>query len=96
VARFEQIKALFWSNGAHGVRSALTDEMVRDAEQAPGVTLPPSLLDLLRAQNGGGVAAAWNAFATAEATSWSETHVPFDTLDCGCPWLRRTHSTRCC
>jgi len=54
--------------------------MVRAAEQALGVTLPSALLELLRIQNGGAVAAAWNAFPTAAATSWSDTHVPFDAL----------------
>ncbi len=80
MAGFEQVKATFWSSGAYGVLPALTEEMVRVAEQALGVTLPPALLDLLRMQNGGGVATAWNAFPTAETTSWSRTHVPFDVL----------------
>ena len=80
MAGFEQIKATFWSGGLYSVLPALTEEMVRVAEQELDMTLPSELLELLRVQNGGGVAAAWDAFPTAEATSWSETHVPFDTL----------------
>ena len=71
---------MFWSSGAYGVLPALTEEMIGVAERTLGVTLPPALLELLRVQNGGGVAAAWNAFPTAGATSWSDTHVPFDVL----------------
>ena len=77
---FEQVKAKFWSSGADGVRPNLTVEMVRAAEQTLGVRLPSALLDLLRIQNGGAVAAAWDAFPMAEPNSWSETHVPFDML----------------
>jgi SMI1-KNR4 cell-wall len=58
----------------------LTDELIREAERELDVQLPAELLDLLRIRNGGVVADAWNAFPTAEPTSWSPDHVPFDTL----------------
>ncbi|MFD9635196.1 SMI1/KNR4 family protein [Streptomyces violascens] len=58
----------------------MTEGTVRDAELRLGVLLPASLLSVLRVQNGGGVAAAWNAFPTRMPTSWSKNHVPFDEL----------------
>ncbi|WP_251069859.1 SMI1/KNR4 family protein [Streptomyces sp. ISL-96] len=72
--------ATFWGDGDYGVQQTLTDEMVREAERALGVTLPSALLDLLRIQNGGIVAADHDAFPTGRPTSWSEDHVPFDYL----------------
>ncbi|WP_432043656.1 SMI1/KNR4 family protein [Streptomyces cadmiisoli] len=78
--RFEEVKETFWGEGAYGVQPALTDRAVRDAEHELGVTLPPSLLDLLSEQNGGVVADAWNAAPAAEPTSWSQDHVPFGEL----------------
>ncbi|MFC9503749.1 hypothetical protein [Streptomyces sp. NPDC057002] len=54
--------------------------MVREAERLLGVTLPSALLDLLRVQNGGSVAADHDAFPTSRPTLWSEDHVPFDDL----------------
>lgn len=80
VARFEQVKETFWSDSAVGVQPPLTDEMVVDAESILGVCLPSALLELLRVQNGGGVADGWNAFPTTQPTSWSDSHVPFDTM----------------
>jgi hypothetical protein len=70
----------FWDDGDYSVQQPLTDEMVREAEHALGVTLPSALLDLLRVQNGGIVAADHDVFPTDRPTAWSEDHVPFDTL----------------
>lgn len=81
VARFDAVKATFWStDNSYGVQPPLTEELVRDAERELDVQLPADLLDLLRIQNGGVVADEWNAFPTAEPTSWSADHVPFDEL----------------
>ncbi|MFD4690156.1 SMI1/KNR4 family protein [Streptomyces sp. NPDC058463] len=78
--RFDEIRATFWDDGDYGVQQPLTDETVREAERVLGVTLPSALLDLLRAQNGGIVAAGHDAFPTSRPTSWSKDHVPFDHL----------------
>ncbi|MET9431692.1 MULTISPECIES: SMI1/KNR4 family protein [unclassified Streptomyces] len=80
MTRFAEVLATFWAEGDYGVQPPLTDEAVREAEGALGVTLPPALLDLLRLQNGGIVAADHDAFPTSQPTSWSEDHVPFDAL----------------
>ncbi|MEU8078771.1 SMI1/KNR4 family protein [Catellatospora citrea] len=80
MARFDVVKATFWADSARGVQPPLTDDMVADAERLLGVSLPGALLELLRVQNGGIVADAWDMFPTSAATSWSESHVPFDTL----------------
>ncbi|MFW6694558.1 SMI1/KNR4 family protein [Streptomyces sp. MAR4 CNX-425] len=77
---FDDIKAAFWSGGTYGVQPALTQAAVVDAEQALGLRLPASLLDLLRVQNGGGVTADRDAFPTDHPTSWSEDHIPFTEL----------------
>lgn len=80
VARFERVKATFWSDSAVGVQLPLTDEMVVGAERLLGVRLPCVLLELLRVQNGGVVADGWNSFPTTQPTSWSDSDVPFDTM----------------
>lgn len=80
MARFDEVKATFWSGDAYGVLPPLSEEMVKDAERLLDVSLPSSLVELLQTQNGGGVAAAWDAFPTFDAPSWSEDHVPFDVL----------------
>lgn len=80
MARFDDLVATFWGDGDYGVQQPLTDEMVREAERLLGVKLPAALLDLLRVQNGGSVAAGHAAFPTGRPTSWSEDHVPFDAL----------------
>ncbi|MEV0271449.1 SMI1/KNR4 family protein [Hamadaea sp. NPDC050747] len=80
MVRFEQVKETFWSDSTVGVRLPLTDEMVVDAEGILGVRLPSALLELLLVQNGGCVADAWSSFPTTQPTSWSDSHVPFDTL----------------
>ncbi|NUK73497.1 SMI1/KNR4 family protein [Streptomyces lunaelactis] len=80
VARFDEVKAALWSSGTYGVQPPLTDEVAREAEQVLDLALPFSLLDLLRVQNGGEVSSDWNAFPTAQPTSWSADHVPFSEL----------------
>lgn len=79
MARSDDAQPAFWDTGStYGVQQPLTDHAVREAEQLLDVTLPASLLDLLRAQNGGQVTDARNAFRTDKPTSWSADHVPFD------------------
>ena len=78
--RFDEVVATFWNIGDIGVQEPLTDEMVQETESELGVTLPPTLLDLLRVQNGGIVADGHDAFPTSQPTSWSEDHVPLDHL----------------
>jgi hypothetical protein len=80
MARFDEVQATFWAGGDYGVQPPLTDETVREAERVLGVTLPSALLDLLRVQNGGTVAADHDAFPTSRPTSWSKDHVAFDAL----------------
>ncbi|MFJ4848005.1 MULTISPECIES: SMI1/KNR4 family protein [unclassified Streptomyces] len=81
MARFEDVQAGFWKPGSgYAVHPPLTDEAVRGAELLLDVTLPTSLVDLLRAQNGGECAADRDAFPTDRPTSWSADHVPFDHL----------------
>lgn len=78
MAQFDDVKATFWVGDAHAV-PPLSDVMVKDAERLLDVSLPSTLVELLQTQNGGVVAAAWDAFPTYDA-SWSEDHVPFDVL----------------
>ncbi|MFE6064731.1 SMI1/KNR4 family protein [Streptomyces sp. NPDC056431] len=80
MARFDDVRATFWGEGLYGVLPSLTDGVVQDAERQLGVRLPVSLLQLLWVQNGGPVAAAWDAFPMDVPTSWSESHVPFDVM----------------
>jgi len=80
VARFDDVRGTFWGISGHWVQPALTDESICEAERLLGVTLPPSLLDLLRLQNGGVVANDWVVFPTTQAPGWSRDHVPFDVL----------------
>lgn len=81
MARFEDLRHSFWDTGNdHGVRPALTDRMVEEAERLLKVRLPAPLLDLLRIRNGGQVDDSRAAFPTSRPTSWSSDHVPFDSL----------------
>lgn len=80
VARFDEVLATFWASGGSSVGPPLKQERVCEAEHVLGVKLPSALLVLLRVQNGGVVADGHNAFPTAEPTSWSADHVPFDVL----------------
>jgi SMI1/KNR4 family protein SUKH-1 len=70
MAEFEQVKAGFWDQDRASdylVERPLTDEALADAERTLGRTLPAELVTLLRIQNGGGVAAEFARFPTAEA-----------------------------
>ncbi|WP_393087545.1 SMI1/KNR4 family protein [Streptomyces sp. LN704] len=81
MARFEDLQRVVWDTGDdHGVLPPLTEQAVLEAEGLLSVTLPGSLLDLLRHQNGGQVSHGWNAFPTRRPTSWSADHVPFDSV----------------
>ncbi|AZM45159.1 MULTISPECIES: SMI1/KNR4 family protein [unclassified Streptomyces] len=81
MAGSDDVQPAFWDTSSnYGVQRPLTDQDVQEAEQLLDVTLPTSLLDLLRAQNGGQVTGTRNAFRTDKPTSWSEDHIPFDHL----------------
>jgi SMI1-KNR4 cell-wall len=80
MARFDEVKSSFWSDSDYGVQKALTDEAIGEAESILGVTLPSSLLELLRVQNGGVVADQWSAFPTSQSTSWAKDHIGFRDL----------------
>lgn len=81
MAGFENLRRSFWDTGSdYGVQPPLTDRAVEEAERLLNVTLPDSLLDLLRDQNGGRVDDTRNAFPTSRPTSWSADHVPFDNV----------------
>ncbi|MFF1869855.1 SMI1/KNR4 family protein [Streptomyces sp. CB03911] len=58
----------------------MTDLVILETEQLLNVTLPSSLLDVLRQQNGGQVTTSRSAFPTSRTTSWSGDHVPFDSV----------------
>jgi hypothetical protein len=80
VAPFDEVAASFWHTTiTHGMLRPLTQDMVSAAERVLGVTLPDDLLRLLRIQNGGVVADAWDA-CPADATFYADDHVPFDQL----------------
>ncbi|MFD6043414.1 SMI1/KNR4 family protein [Streptomyces koyangensis] len=81
MARFEDLQHSLWDTSSEcTVQPALTDRAIVEAQRLFDVTLPNSLLDLLRHRNGGEVADEWNAFPTSQPTSWSTDHVPFDTM----------------
>ncbi|MFC9243797.1 SMI1/KNR4 family protein [Streptomyces sp. NPDC057136] len=80
MVRFDAVKTVFWGVGDYGVQPPLTDETVQEAERELGVSLPSTLLELLRVQNGGSTAADRNVFPTSQPTSWSEDHIPFPDL----------------
>jgi hypothetical protein len=80
MAPFEQVEAGFWhADEKYGMLPPLTQDMIAAAEHELGVTLPADLLRLLRMQNGGVVAEAWDA-CPAEANFYADDHVPFDML----------------
>ena len=75
MAAFEQVKGRFWDldrASDYGVERPLTDEALAAAEQQLGRTLPPELVELLRVQNGGRVAAEFSRIPAAE--------VPFEDM----------------
>ncbi|MFI9509132.1 SMI1/KNR4 family protein [Nocardia sp. NPDC052566] len=80
MARSDQVMTSFWGDSDYGVFPQLTDEMIRDAEDELGLTLPTSLVRLLRMQNGGVVGDQWNAFPVPVPTSGGDDYVPFDGL----------------
>ncbi|WP_043476600.1 SMI1/KNR4 family protein [Kitasatospora sp. MBT66] len=81
MARYKDLQQSLWDTGSdYGVQRPVTDRMVLEAERLLDVTLPDSLLDLLRQQNGGRVTSDRNAFPTSGPTSWSPDHVPFDSV----------------
>lgn len=67
----------FWESDYYN-HPKLTDEMVNVAEEALKVKLPKSLIDILRVMNGGYTKGF--AFPMAVSTSWSENHIPLDSL----------------
>jgi hypothetical protein len=80
MARFEDVLSEFWDPAASPMtQPPLTTEAVALAEKVLGVTLPLSLLEVLRRQNGGLVAPQWRA-CPAEPNYWADDHVPFDHL----------------
>ncbi|MCX5214173.1 SMI1/KNR4 family protein [Kitasatospora sp. NBC_00240] len=79
MARFEDLQHVFRNTDSGvGVQPALSDQAVLEAEGLLNVTLPASLLDLLRQQNGGLVVSGRDAFPTSRPTSWASDHAPFD------------------
>jgi hypothetical protein len=80
MASFEQVAVSFWHPDIENLRlPPLTDDLVVDAEAHLGVTLPPDLIRLLRIQNGGVIADAWDA-CPAETNFYADDHVPFEHL----------------
>ena len=78
---FEGVTQAFWDkNSQHEVLPPLTDEMVARAEATLGVRLPDAYVALLRIQNGGYTADAFQAYPAPEPTSWADDHVPFDSM----------------
>ena len=80
MADFDEIKVAFWADGTYDVHPPLTDAAVREAEAVLGVPLPEALLDLLRVQNGGGVARGRRRCLTSGPTSWADDHAPLPDL----------------
>jgi hypothetical protein len=76
MAPFAEVEASFWDREGD-TPPPVTPGEVTDTERVLGVTLPESLLRLLRLQNGGVVAEAWDA-CPAPPNSWAGDHVPFD------------------
>jgi hypothetical protein len=67
----------FWDTD-HSENPKLTDDLVIMAQEALGVTLPLSLIELLRIHNGGYTKGF--VFPTVQPTSWAEDYVPLDEL----------------
>ncbi|MFJ7246982.1 SMI1/KNR4 family protein [Kitasatospora sp. NPDC098652] len=81
MARFEDLQRSLWDTSSeYTVQPALTDQAIVEAQRLLDVTLPGSLLALLRHRNGGEIADDWNAFPTSRPTSWSTDHIPFDSM----------------
>jgi hypothetical protein len=67
----------FWGNNYYG-HPALTNEMINEAEKSLKVKLPSLLIELLQIQNGGYTKGF--VFRIKQKTSWSDDHVPLDSL----------------
>ncbi|WP_328719800.1 hypothetical protein OHT52_10110 [Streptomyces sp. NBC_00247] len=68
--RFDEAVAGFWGDSEPRVQPPPTDEAVREAERALGVTLPPALLGLPAIRDGAVVADAYDTLRTGRPTSW--------------------------
>lgn len=80
MASFDRVVASFWHPDIEYFRlPPLTDDLVAGAEAQLGFTLPLDLIRLLKVQNGGVVAEAWDA-CPAETNFYADDHVPFDHL----------------
>ncbi|MFB8242679.1 hypothetical protein ACFC58_39720 [Kitasatospora purpeofusca] len=81
MARYEDLHQSLWDAGSdYGVQSPVTDPVVLEVERLLDVSLPGSLLDLLRLRNEGRVTSGRNAFPTSGPTSWSADYVPFGSV----------------
>jgi hypothetical protein len=77
---FERVAVSFWEPEIEHLRQPpLTDALIADATKELGLTLPPDLLHLLRIQNGGVVADAWDA-CPADTNFYPDHYVPVDHL----------------
>ncbi|GAA2343032.1 SMI1/KNR4 family protein [Dactylosporangium salmoneum] len=78
MAPFEEVEATFWeAQNKRMMLPPLTADLIAEAERQLGVALPADLIHLLRIQNGGVVAPAWDA-CPAEPNAWAGDHVPFE------------------
>jgi hypothetical protein len=66
----------FWIPNSPGIQPPLTDAMVAEAERVLGVTLPGTLIELLKIQNGGVVHDNHDAYPTPP-NHYSTDHIPF-------------------
>ena len=67
----------FWGTDYYK-NPTLKNEMVKEAQQSLGVTLPTALVELLQVQNGGYTRGF--VFRTTRRTSWAEDHVALNEL----------------
>ncbi|QTV05083.1 SMI1/KNR4 family protein [Faecalibacter bovis] len=68
----------FWEDNYYN-HPKLTDEMIELAERKLNIKLPQTYINLLKIMNGGYTKGF--AFPMNEKTSWSENHIPLDTLN---------------
>jgi hypothetical protein len=86
MARFDEVLEGFWDRErTYGVHPPLTNDAISAAEIALGVRLPPDYLALMRVQNGGSVASAFDAHPLDPPKRWPsglvEDHVAIGALD---------------
>ncbi len=67
----------FWDSNYYN-HPQLTDEMISEAEEKLGVTLPSEFIDLLKTQNGGYTHGF--VLPMSQSTSWAEDHIPLNDL----------------